>query len=187
MGNVCFLFGINGVGKSTLAREIATQHPGTTVISSSELLRTAFGGVTRECLEQADPLAKQAALHGALAEAFHRHAAAPLVICDMHLTVQLGAADRWHYEHMWSPSLAPFAAAFFCVTAPMAQVIARRSADLANGRKRSLCPRAAIEHDHVEREDFRRYFRHEATARVVNNSRPVDVVAAEILGQLVSR
>jgi thymidylate kinase len=187
MDNVCFLFGINGVGKSTLASAIAARLPDTTVISSSVLLRAALGGVTRAWLEQADPLVKQAMLHKAMTEAFHRHATAPLVICDMHLTVQIAADDHWRYEHMWSPTLVPFTKAAFCVTAPLSQVIARRHADLATGRQRSICAQAAAEHDQLEQEDFRQHFRPGPRACIINNERPIGDVADDIMQRLAIR
>lgn len=180
MSNVLFLFGINGVGKSTLSRALAARWPGTITVGSSEVLRAAFGGVSRKTLEQASPEAKHQVLRAALEQTFERHREAPLVICDAHLTVAISGTDGLRYERMWDPSLAEYAAAYVCVTAPVQQVIARRRSDLARGRFRSLCPLLAAAHAATEVDEHRARFGDSRLAHVIANDGPVTAAAEQI-------
>jgi adenylate kinase len=169
MSNVLFLFGINGVGKSTLARSITARRPGSVSIGSSEILRSAFGHVSRKELERANPATKHRALRDALELAFQRHRDAPLIVCDAHLTVVIGDGGGQRYERMWDQSLGRYAAAFVCVTAPLQKVIDRRKADMKTGRNRNLCPSLAADHAAMELREHLLRFGGSPLARVIAN------------------
>ena len=133
MGNVLFLFGINGVGKSTMARRLASANHGTVVIGSSAVLRSAFGDVSREQLERTSSQEKHAALRSNLLRIFAMHEQAPLIVCDMHLLVAIRNTDECRYECMWDDAYRRFAKAYWYIRAEHLTVLHRRLNDIESG------------------------------------------------------
>jgi len=150
--NVLFLFGVNGVGKSTLAAAIAAQVAGSKTVSGSVALREAFGGVSREELERMDTERKRLALRDALLDSFTRYADAPLVICDTHLIVPVRDACGVQYEQMWDEAYVPYGAAFCNVTAPIEDIVARRREDVVRSGRVRLTDSDTVRAD-VDRND----------------------------------
>lgn len=185
MRNVCFLFGINGVGKSTLADALHARLPGSAVVSGSSALRQALGGLTRAALEALGPAEKQEALRRALIDAFHERRSAATIICDTHLIVPIRREGTVRYERMWEEAYEPFVSRLVLVTATAADILRRRQADARSGiRSRDTDP-AAIEADaRVNAEEFDRHFKGRPEARLVFNEGPVDKVAASLARQL---
>jgi adenylate kinase len=186
MRNVCFLFGINGVGKTTLAGEISAAIPGTVVINGSEKLRQALGGLTRAQLEGLQPEDKLRAMRVVLLEAFKTFRHAPLVLCDSHLTVPIrkdGVLLR--YERMWDSSYERYAKAFVLITAPIERILHRRREDTENGvRTRDADPTAISTDLEVIQQDFLSKFSTHQNAFSVINDGPKNEVAQAIIRQI---
>lgn len=179
MRNVCFLFGINGVGKSTLAEALSKRLSGSIVLSASSVLRRALGGLTRAELEALQPEEKGAALRHALIEAFRAHARAPTLICDTHLAVPIRRGHPVRYERMWDAAYEPFAIAFIFVTAPPAVILRRRREDAGSGARLRDLDAEAIEADaRVNFEEFQcRFGGRPETRHLHNEGHPEDVAA----------
>ena len=139
MKNVCFLFGINGVGKSTLARAVAAAVPGASLVSSSETLRNALGGMTREELELADPKVKQEMLRKSLLRAFEERKHSSVIFCDKHLLVPIRTEGSLRYECMWDDSYDDHARSLCYVTAPQESIAERRQRDIISGERVRRC------------------------------------------------
>lgn len=182
MRNVCFLFGINGVGKSTLARAAAERLPGLSVVSASSALRSALGGMTREALEALGPEEKQAALRQALIDAFRERRAASTVVCDTHLIVPIRREGIVRYERMWETEYEPFVSRLILVTASPADILRRRRADAESGvRSRDTDPDAIDADARVNDEEFTRLFDGRQEARLLFNEGRLEDVAASLL------
>lgn len=180
--NVCFLFGINGVGKSSLARAMAAAIPGLGIVSASEMLRAALGGVSREQLERLDPSEKEIAKRTATLHAFHSHRAAPLIVCDMHLIVPIRSMSSLRHERMWHPAYDAHAATLCYVTAPFDRIKERRRRDLDSGERiRSLCPVEIIQDEDINKSAFRELFGHHDNAFEIVNDGPIHEIAQAIL------
>lgn len=154
--NVCFLYGINGVGKSMLAKRIIEAVPGAVQVSGSDLLRRALGAATREELEHMNSAEKRAALFDAFRDFCALERSRPLIVCDTHLTVALRNNGAVTYEYMWDDRYLDYGAVFVNVVASSKTILQRRLNDERQiGRKRCADP-AAIEGDiRVNDEAFR--------------------------------
>ncbi len=178
--NVCFLFGINGVGKSTLARRVAAAIPRSTHMSASETLRDAFGGITRAELERIDPARKRMTMRAAMAEAFRAHRDAALVLCDAHLVVPIRSAGEVRHEHM--EGYACFMKHACYVTAPLNRIRAQRISDAAEtGRIRHVCPEAMAQDERINAAAFKELFGGRKDAHVIVNDGNPDDAARKIL------
>ena len=181
--NVCFLFGINGVGKSTIAEAIKKLVPECMHVSASLVLREVFGSVTREDLERMDPASKHRMLRTGLVAALGGAADAPLVVCDTHLVVPIRKGQApVVYEEMWDEAFMAFGRAFCNVVSTGELILYRRQHDEATtGRRRNVCP-SDIEAD-AERNAaaFRGLFAGNARAFAVRNEGNVQNVARMVL------
>ena len=145
--NVVVLFGINGVGKSTIASALQRVVAGSVTLSGSELLMRAFKGLDRSQLEVLSPEEKMRMLEPAFLDGFHHHKRAPLVILDTHLVVPIRKDGRFILENVWSEQFAPHVKSVFFVLSKPREILERRIRDAATtGRKRDL------DIDHIRRD-----------------------------------
>jgi len=188
MKNVCFLFGINGVGKSALARGIAAAIPGASLVSSSETLRNALGGMTREALELADPQIKQEMLRKSLLRAFEERKHASVILCDKHLLVPIRSESSLRYECMWDEAYDEHAHCLCYVTAPQESIAERRRRDIISGERvrRSLSIDEIIHDEKMNHEAFSGLFSHRSDAFELNNGAALENGVHALLSRLAS-
>ncbi len=182
MKNVCFLFGINGVGKSTVAGHVISMVKGSVRLSSSEVLRRAFGDVSRDELERMPAYVKRDALRVALTEAFTAHQRASLVVCEMHLVACIRRNGVVSRERMWHDSFLRHARAYCLISSPKEAVLRRRDHDIrATGRVRSL-DSSGIHEDAITNEaEFRQLFSGKENAFIARNNGTVAQTARVIV------
>jgi adenylate kinase len=180
MSNVCFLFGINGVGKTTLVHELSARISGSIIINASEKLREVFGGLTREQLERLAPEEKKNAMGSALLKTFIASGDAPIILCDTHLTVPIRKAGvLLRYERMWNAAFESFAMCFCLITAPSDTVMERRKDDLLNGiRSRDIDPKNIAADAIVIANDFVSHFGSRKNAFTITNIGPIEEVSS---------
>ncbi len=184
MKNVCFLFGINGVGKSTIAGHSVSMVRGSVRISSSEVLRHAFDGASREEIERISVIAKREVLRSALLRAFALHAQAPLIVCEMHLVVCIRQNGITRRECMWDEAFRPYGRAYFMLNASTDAVLRRRHHDVRmTGRIRSLEPDGIEQDARANHSEFKRLFRQKDRAFVFDNCGDAIQAARSIVGR----
>jgi len=145
--NVFVLFGINGVGKSTIARALAERVPDSAALSGSELLMRAFRGLDRYQLEILSPEEKMRLLVPAFLQAFEQHASARRIILDTHLVVPIRKSGRLVLENVWSDAFMPHVGSAFFVSSGPEEILRRRVRDYrATGRQRDA------DIDHIRRD-----------------------------------
>ncbi|MEY4723353.1 MAG: hypothetical protein RLZZ324_866 [Candidatus Parcubacteria bacterium] len=182
MKNVCFLFGINGVGKSALAQAIAASIVGTAVISASDCLRAELGGLSRERLEALDPAVKHEAKRRSLLRMFDACKSARFVLCDSHLVVPIRSDASLRYERMWDDAFAQHAFAAIHVIAPTEIVVQRRKSDAEQGvRTRRVDPREITADARAATAEFAAVFQDHPRAHTVTNIGPIEHVASRII------
>jgi adenylate kinase len=132
--------GVNGVGKSTLASDVATAFPDALRLNGSAELRRLFGGVSREELERLDPAQKLGRRAAHFLELFRRATADhKLVLMDTHLLVPIRSDDSVRYENTWHDGYSAFVAGAFMLTADPRDISAWRALDQERtGRTRDL-------------------------------------------------
>ncbi len=136
---VYMLTGINGIGKSTIVDQIASEHSEVVAVHASLELRNLFGNVTREELELLKPedkLAKMVVHFTArFDEAIENQQA---VILDTHLLVPIRKENSVVYEDIWSNAYTPYVNSMAMLSASASDIRAWRLRDeAATGRKRN--------------------------------------------------
>lgn len=147
MKNTLFLFGINGIGKSTISRLICGAVSGSVAVESSAILRSVLGGVKRSELEHMCPERKRSLLHVELASALDRNRKASLIVCDIHLLVPIRTVDTVRYEYMWKNDFNRYALAKCLLTASTEDILARRQRDTETGVRARPAVAEDIERD----------------------------------------
>lgn len=137
--NVVVLLGINGVGKSTIARRLECALPGSVTVSGSAVLMDSFGGVNRQNLERLSAGEKMRVMEPALLEAFERHQAANHIILDTHLVVPIRKSGNLVLENVWSEKYVPYVRQVFFIISDPREIMDRRIRDFeSTGRQRDV-------------------------------------------------
>lgn len=137
--NLFVLFGVNGVGKSTIASNLGALKTDSVTLSGSELLMDAFRGLNRFQLEGLSPEEKMHMLEPAFLEAFQRNNGKRFVILDTHLVVTIRKSGKLVLENVWSERFIPLTAHVFFVSSDPLEILQRRIRDSEiSGRKRDL-------------------------------------------------
>jgi len=145
--NVIALFGINGVGKSTIAHALHETIFGSVMLSGSELLMHSFKGLNREQLEMLSPEEKMRMLESAFLDAFEQNREAKLIILDTHLVVTIRKNGKLILENVWSERFSPYSNFVFFISSNPMEILQRRMRDSRiSGRRRDL----DVEHIRVD-------------------------------------
>lgn len=145
--NIIAFFGVNGVGKTTIARTVSALFPDTHYISGSGLLMQALGNVTRETLERISPSEKMAILRPAFRSAFDACASARFAVLDSHLVVPIRRNGTVFLETIWWEDHPLYIQRVYIVVAHPKAILERRMKDAQQDtRKRDL------DLSHIERD-----------------------------------
>jgi len=126
---VLCVFGVNGVGKTTLLEAMAQAHaPSITVIRGSTILKEALGVASYDALERTPPAEKKQALLQGI-QGVTEKPPSPITVVDMHLVVPIRQANGLTVEDMWDDCLAECIHGFLYITAPANTVAERRTLD----------------------------------------------------------
>jgi adenylate kinase len=137
--NLIVLFGVNGVGKSTIANRLGALMVNSVALSGSELLMSAFKGLDRLQLEVLSPEEKMRMLEPAFLEAFQRSDGEQFVILDTHLVVPIRKNGKLVLENVWSEQFMPYMAHVFYISSDPSEILQRRIRDSEiSGRNRDL-------------------------------------------------
>lgn len=143
---VC-IFGVNGVGKSSIIRTLELVQPQPiTILHGSSILKESLGVASYQELESRDSQQKKRAyirgVSAAVAEVDRG-----VVIVDTHLVVPVWTTNKRRLEDMWDNSLRSVFDGFIYVTGPPAMVSERRSQDASNCVRSRRCDEYACARD----------------------------------------
>ena len=134
---VC-VFGVNGVGKTSVLNVLRTYNPDTVVLHGSSILKEALGVASYRELESKSASDKKLAYIRGLKSALSS-AGQGTVIVDTHLVVTIWGAHGRHLEDMWDETLNDIFDGFVYMTSSPAVVKERRERDLANNSRVRQC------------------------------------------------
>ncbi|MDO8579364.1 MAG: AAA family ATPase [bacterium] len=145
--NIVAFFGVNGVGKTTIAHAISALSSEVRYISGSGLLMKAFGDVTRETLERISHSEKMRIMEPTFQAAFEICSGARFAVLDSHLVVPIRRDGTVLLENIWSQNYTPYIERAYMIIAPPKEILERRVKDAEqDGRKRD------IDISHIERD-----------------------------------
>jgi len=132
--------GVNGVGKSTLTRDIVYAYPDASRIHASQELRSLFEGFSENELEQLAPEEKLCRKVARLVDLFRQaRQTSGLVLVDTHLLLPVREGEDVTYMNLWSDEYTQCISGAYMLTASPNEIRARREADEAEtGRVRDL-------------------------------------------------
>ncbi len=132
------LFGVNGVGKSSVLSSFRMLHPDTVVLHGSSILKEFLGVASYKELESKSARDKKLAYIQGLKSAL-RSVTSGTVIVDTHLVVTIWGAEGRHLEDMWDEALKDIFDGFVYMTSSPAIVSERRERDLASNSRVRQC------------------------------------------------
>ena len=134
------LMGVNGVGKSTLAEELAATCEGARVIHASQELRRMMERLDNQLAEQLTNEEKLSMRVAHLVDLFRTaREVRGIVFVDTHLLLPTREGESVTYTNFWSDGYIPYVTKAYMLTAHPADIEARRRADqIATGRVRDL-------------------------------------------------
>lgn len=137
--NIIVLFGVNGVGKSSVSRLLCEEIGDSVTLSGSELLIRSFKGLGRDQLELLSPEEKMRMLEPAFLGAFQRSRHATRIILDTHLVVPIRKNGRLVLENVWPGAFTPCVERAFLLVSDPKEILQRRKRDAdQTGRVREL-------------------------------------------------
>lgn len=155
--NVIVFYGVNGIGKSSLIREIASQNSGEKIITvfAAQILLGALQISNREELEKIPSAQKSTILESALLCEFQQQRSADRVLLDHHLVVVIRQDNMVRYESRWLPNLVPFIRKAVLLTAEPSIIQERRRIDeIRTGRRRNLDLQSIVVDQMVNKQAF---------------------------------
>lgn len=121
---VC-VFGVNGVGKSSVLQVVSGMHAGSMVMRGSAILKEALGLASYEALEaMAAEEKKQALIDGM--ETLLANAEQDIVLVDTHLVVPIRKQGKLIVEDMWDEKLCQLFQGFVYISAYPDMIAERR-------------------------------------------------------------
>lgn len=137
--NVVMLVGINGVGKSMLAKMLHDSLSDSFLIAASEVLMQLFGGVSRDILERLSPDEKMRMMEPAFIELFEHNKLSRFILFDTHLIVPIRKEGTIVFENIWSSKYLPYINRAYFITSNPQDIFNRRVSDYQKtGRKRDI-------------------------------------------------
>lgn len=125
------VFGVNGVGKSTLLGALSGMCPNVIVVRGSTILKEALNVASYEALElMSADIKKQTIIDGM---AFLvKNTTSLITIVDAHLVISIRKSDKLVIEDMWDDRMLHIFQGFVYINARPSAVVERRQMD--NGR-----------------------------------------------------
>jgi adenylate kinase len=138
------LTGVNCVGKSTLARELAAEFPGTTAVHASEELREYFGNIDRDTQDRISVDEHRAGIASHLVSVIKERLASYVhVIYDTQL-VALKPGPGLQFEYTWSDEYSPYISKAFMLAARPSDILRWRKEDALSGGRERIVDEDAI-------------------------------------------
>lgn len=139
MKNVIAIYGINGVGKTTVTRLLNEETPGSIAVYASRILREALYCVTREHLELIPAENKMQVMASALRGVFNSQRDKSAIFLDHHLLLAIRRQGSVVYELLWEQWYLAYLRCAVFLTADAEHILHRRIFDASiRGRKRDL-------------------------------------------------
>ena len=153
---VYMLTGINGVGKTTLADQLAAELPNTAAIHASQELRNLFGGISREQQERMKLEDRLAEMVMHFTVLFDRGLNDnDNIIFDTQLLIPTSGEQGVYYESAWSDEYTKYLGQATMLTAHPRDIRTWRERDeKLTGRKRSLSEEDIEQHQNMNMHEF---------------------------------
>lgn len=137
---VIWFFGVNGVGKTSLIKEILERTNRTRIQAFFQTLMDVTGVLSRFELENMRAVVKYDLLEKALLKKFNAiKSTTEYVLIDSHLMVPIRNMGLVHYECMWSNRFINFSNRAYMLIADPYEILKRRVMnEKLSGRKRDL-------------------------------------------------
>lgn len=134
------LAGVHGVGKSSIAQEIATELPRTAVVHASQEIRALFGGISREqqmSMKLEDWLGEIVAHFTVLFDRGLNDN--DRLLFDTHLLVPATGEQGTYYASVWSDEYTRYVGSAFMIVADPSDIKRwHRGDEASTGRKREI-------------------------------------------------
>ena len=168
--NVVMLVGINGVGKSMLAKMLHDSLSDSFLIAASEVLMQLFGGVSRDILERLSPDEKMRMMEPAFIELFEHNKLSRFILFDTHLIVPIRKEGTIVFENIWSSKYLPYINRAYFITSNAQDILNRRVSDYQKtGRKRDIDLDNIKRDQHVNLCVFEEIICSAVTSKIVTN------------------
>lgn len=169
--NVYFFMGVNGVGKTSLLREVKRHFSEAEHIRAVDVLMNLFNGISRAELEKLTPGDKFSRMEPAFLQLFNSYQYLSRVLFDTHLIVVIRKNEKVATENIWSPNYLPFIKHAFFVTADPEVISQRRIHDFeTTGRKRDPNVQNINDDQNWNYEEFQRSVQPYVRSTVVDNT-----------------
>lgn len=169
--NVNFFMGVNGVGKTSLLREVKNHYPEAKHVRSVEILMALFNGIPREELEKLTAQEKFSKMEPAFVQLFSDFQHLARVLFDTHLIVVIRKGEEVKTENVWSPKYIPYINQAFFLTADPKVISQRRISDFeTTGRKRDPNVEHITHEQYLNYDEFQRSVQPHVTSSVIDNT-----------------
>lgn len=183
--NVYFFMGVNGVGKTTLLKEVKHHFDDAEHVRAVDILMKLFNGISRDELEKLTPQDKFARMEPAFIQLFNNYQCLSRVLFDTHLVVVIRKNDIVKTENIWSSSYLPYINHAFFVTADPEVISQRRILDFeTTGRRRDPNVQNITFDQYSNYEEFQRSVQPYVRSTVVDNTGDFDTQVRTIISRI---
>lgn len=177
---VC-VFGVSGVGKSTLLEAALEMHPSAVVLHGTTIVKEALGIASYEVLELTPAQIKKQANIDGIAAAIESSASL-ITIVDTHLVVPIRTSGKLVVEDMWDETMPRLFQGFVLITScPLIVAERRRMNSARHLRVMSAVPQFCTEDLQLNAERWDKLSAKMANKKVIVNDQSVLVGARKIL------